>query len=74
MHNLIERKMNQVKKVILVISGLLFSGVVVAHPGHGSFTGTEIGHYLTSPVHLGVALAVIVFAIILVRKRLSKKV
>lgn len=66
--------MNQVKKALLAISALLLSGVAVAHPGHGTFTGTEIGHYLTSPVHLGVALAAIVLAIVLIRKRISKKV
>ena len=66
--------MNQVKKALLAISALLLSGVAVAHPGHGTFTGTEIGHYLTSPVHLGVALAVIVLAIVILRKRISKKV
>ena len=66
--------MNQVKKALLAISALLLSGVAVAHPGHGTFTGTEIGHYLTSPVHFGVALAVIVLAIVVLRKRISKKV
>ncbi len=65
--------MNQVKKALLAISALLLSGVAFAHPGHGTFTGTEIGHYLTSPVHIGVALVAIVFAIILIRKRISKK-
>ncbi len=65
--------MNQVKKVLLAISAILFSGVAMAHPGHGTFTGHEIGHYLTSPVHIGVALAVVVLAIVLIRKRISKK-
>jgi hypothetical protein len=65
--------MNQVKKVFLAISALLFSGVAIAHPGHGTFSGKEIAHYLTSPIHIGVALAVIVFAIIVIRKRISKK-
>jgi hydrogenase/urease accessory protein HupE len=66
--------MNQVKKALLAISALLLSDVALAHPGHGTFTGTEIGHYLTSPVHLGVALAVIVLAIVILRKRIFKKV
>lgn len=65
--------MNQVKKVMLAISALFISGIALAHPGHGTFTGNEIAHYLTSPVHIGVALAVIVLAIVLIRKRISKK-
>lgn len=65
--------MNQVKKGLLAISALLVSGVAIAHPGHGTFNGTEITHYLTSPVHIGVAIAVILLAIVLFRKRVFKK-
>ena len=65
--------MNQLRKGLLAISTLLISGVAMAHPGHGTFTGTEITHYLTSPVHIGVALAVIVLAIVLIRKRVFRK-
>jgi hypothetical protein len=65
--------MNQVKKVLLAIGLFLTSGVVLAHPGHGTFTGNEVVHYLTSPVHIGVALAVVVLAIVLFLKRQSKR-
>ena len=65
--------MNQLRKGLLAISTLLISGVAMAHPGRGTFTGTEITHYLTSPVHIGVALAVIVLAIVLIRKRVFRK-
>ena len=65
--------MNQVKKVLLSIGLLLTSGVVIAHPGHGTFTGHELGHYLTSPVHLGVALTVLILVIFFVRKHISKR-
>ncbi len=66
--------MNQVKKGLLVISALFLSITTMAHPGHGTLTGTELGHYLTSPVHLGVALAAIVLAVILIKRRASRKV
>ncbi len=59
-------------KGFLVISGLLVPFGIMAHPGHGTFTGTEISHYFTSPIHIGVGVALIVLAIILIRKRITK--
>ena len=64
---------NKVKKLLLSIGLLLSSIVVVAHPGHGTFTGNEIAHYFTSPLHLGFAMAAVVLALVLIRKRLSKR-
>ena len=55
--------MNRFLKSFLVVVGLLFSVTAVAHPGHGTFSGHEIWHYVTSPMHIGIALTVIVIAI-----------
>ena len=55
--------MNRFLKSFLVVAGLLFSVSAVAHPGHGTFTGHEIWHYVTSPLHIGLGLTVIVIAV-----------
>ena len=55
--------MNRFLKSFLVVVGLLFSISAVAHPGHGTFTGHEIWHYVTSPMHIGIALTAIVVGI-----------
>jgi putative Mn2+ efflux pump MntP len=55
--------MNRFLKSFLVVAGLLFSVSAVAHPGHGTFTGHEVWHYLTSPMHIGIGLTVIVIAV-----------
>jgi hypothetical protein len=50
-------------KSFLIFVGLLCSVSAVAHPGHGTFTGHEVWHYLTSPVHIGVALTAVIVVI-----------
>ena len=55
--------MNRIFKGFLVPVGLLLSVSAFAHPGHGSFTGHELWHYLTSPIHIGVALGAVVIII-----------
>jgi hypothetical protein len=65
--------MNRLLKGFLVIAGLLVSTGLMAHPGHGTFTGNEIWHYITSPLHIGIVLAIVVVAIVLlVRKKHTK--
>ena len=65
--------MNRLLKGFLVIAGLLVNTGLMAHPGHGTFTGNEIWHYITSPLHIGIVLAVVVIAIVLlVRKKYTK--
>jgi len=55
--------MNRFIKSFLIVAGLLFSVSAVAHPGHGTFSGQEVWHYLTSPMHIGIGLTVIVIAV-----------
>ena len=55
--------MNRFLKSFLVVAGLLFSFSAVAHPGHGTFSGHEVWHYVTSPMHIGIGLTVIVIAV-----------
>ena len=55
--------MNRFLKSCLVVVGLLFSVSAVAHPGHGTFSGHELWHYVTSPMHVGIGLTVIVVAL-----------
>ena len=50
-------------KSILIVVGLLFSVSAVAHPGHGTFTGHELWHYVTSPMHIGIVLGAIAIII-----------
>jgi len=59
--------MNRFLKSFLVVVGLLFSVSAVAHPGHGSFSGYEVWHYVTSPMHIGISLLVIVIAFTIYR-------
>ena len=54
--------------------GLMVSTSIMAHPGHGTFTGHELWHYLTSPLHIGIVLAVaVVLIIVLVRKKATNR-
>ena len=55
--------MNRFLKSFLVVVGLLFSVSAVAHPGHGTFSGHELWHYVTSPMHIGIALGAIAIMI-----------
>ena len=55
--------MNGFLKSFLVVVGLLFSVTAMAHPGHGTFSGHEIWHYVTSPMHIGIALTAILIGI-----------
>jgi hypothetical protein len=55
--------MNRFLKSFLVVAGLLFSSSAVAHPGHGTFSGHEVWHYVTSPMHIGIGLTVIIIAV-----------
>ena len=55
--------MNRFSKSSLVVAGLLFSINAVAHPGHGTFSGHEIWHYTTSPMHVGIVLGALVIMI-----------
>ena len=55
--------MNRFLKSFLVVVGLLFSITASAHPGHGTFSGHEIWHYVTSPMHVGIAITAIVIGI-----------
>lgn len=55
--------MNRFLKSFLVVVGLLFSITAMAHPGHGTFSGHEIWHYVSSPMHVGIALTAIVVGI-----------
>jgi len=55
--------MNRFLKNFLVVVGLLCSVSAVAHPGHGAFSGHEVWHYVTSPMHIGIGLTVIVIAV-----------
>ena len=56
--------MSRILKSMLVVVGLLFSFTAVAHPGHGAMSGHELWHYVSSPVHIGVTLIMVVVAII----------
>ncbi|MCF6352066.1 MAG: hypothetical protein L3J06_03555 [Cyclobacteriaceae bacterium] len=45
------------------------------HPGHGTFDGINFWHYLTSPLHIMLAaaiIAVVVFGVRYLRKRSSQ--
>lgn len=55
--------MNRFLKSFLFVAGLLFSSSAVAHPGHGTFSGYEIWHYVTSLMHIGIGLTVIVVTV-----------
>lgn len=65
--------MNQFIKGLFVAIALFASQVAMAHPGHGTFTGHEIMHYLTSPMHIGVATLLLVVVFAIAGKRLFKK-
>ena len=56
--------MNRLFRSFLVLIALLFSVNAMAHPGHGTFGGHELWHYVTSPMHVGIVLGsvVILFA------------
>jgi len=43
---------------------ILFSSSVFAHPGHGTTDPQSWTHYLTEPVHVGVAAAIAVSAVV----------
>ena len=66
--------MNRSIKSLLIVIAMLFSVTAYAHPGHGTFNGHEIWHYVTSPVHMGIALGIVVvlFAGYKLFKRQSK--
>jgi len=55
--------MNRFLKSFLVVVGLLISITASAHPGHGTFSGHEIWHYTTSPMHVGIVLGALVILI-----------
>lgn len=58
--------------LIAFVTMVLVPSMVLAHPGHGTFDGLNLGHYLTSPVHLASLLVIVaatVFAVRYVRKR-----
>ena len=55
--------MNRLIRSFLVVFATLFSVNAMAHPGHGTFGGFESWHYLTSPMHIGIALGAVVILI-----------
>jgi hypothetical protein len=55
--------MNRLFRVSLLVLTILFSGTAMAHPGHGTFGGHEIWHYVSSPIHIGIVLGVTVILI-----------
>ena len=55
--------MNRSIKSLLFVMAMLFSVTAFAHPGHGTFGGHGVMHYLTSPLHVGLALGVVVILI-----------
>ena len=59
--------MNRFLKSSLFVTGLLLSVSAMAHPGHGTISGYEVWHYVTSPMHIGTALLVIVVAFTIYR-------
>jgi membrane-anchored glycerophosphoryl diester phosphodiesterase (GDPDase) len=53
--------------LITLATIFLVPTLVLAHPGHGTFNGHNLGHYLTSPVHLISTLAVIAVTVFIVK-------
>ncbi|MEN8249962.1 MAG: hypothetical protein ABFS32_13595 [Bacteroidota bacterium] len=52
--------MNRSFKSLLIVVTTLLSVNAFAHPGHGTSTGHDIMHYLTSPMHVGIVLTTVV--------------
>jgi hypothetical protein len=63
--------MNKSLKSLLIVVTTLFSVNAFAHPGHGTSTGHDIMHYLTSPLHIGIVITSLV--ILFVGYRIFKK-
>ena len=63
--------MNKSFKSLLIVVITLFATNAFAHPGHGTSTGHDIMHYLTSPLHIGIVISSLV--ILFVGYRLFKK-
>ena len=53
--------------LIMVVLITLSPAVVFGHPGHGTFDGINIFHYLTSPMHYIVSMTIIAVGIVGVR-------
>ncbi len=53
---------------VFVAIALFFTPTLgFGHPGHGTFDGTNFWHYLTSPLHLMLAVVIIVAVVLGVR-------
>ena len=52
---------------LLALFLVLSPRIVLAHAGHGTLDGTNLWHYLTSPLHLIYALIVLAVAVFGVR-------
>jgi heme/copper-type cytochrome/quinol oxidase subunit 2 len=56
----------------LTLIFLLIASVSSAHPGHGTSNGIDILHYLTSPLHV-ILLVAVVAGVFYVKYRQSSK-
>lgn len=56
--------MNRLIRNLLVVFAILFSMDAMAHPGHGTFGGHEVWHYVTSPIHIGIVLGIVAVLIV----------
>lgn len=46
--------MRNISRLLFVSLASLLPLTLSAHPGHGSGTGTDWVHYLSSPIHMGI--------------------
>lgn len=52
---------------LITFLSIFVPSMVMAHPGHGTYDGISIWHYLTSPVHLISAVAIVAVNILAIR-------
>ena len=64
------------RPIFLTLSSLLavlMPLTVQAHPGHGSLSGHELAHYLTSPAHVGPLLLILALGAFFFYRRQKSK-
>lgn len=52
---------------LIALLSVLVPSMALAHPGHGTFDGISVMHYLTSPLHVILVLAIVLVNVFAIR-------